>query len=439
MRNKKRISYKRDSNEEAIEKVKSVDLFLIKCKKKETGETFFYDARDLKEFDCGEINKVSAMFIQEKYSKKEGLRGKKSIQREILSFIEKQGIKEFSEINNEILMKYKFLIDETKDLKIKTKQGKYYEMLSLLNYAALKGYLLSEDVKNGDIPKNFKGRTESQIEKNSKSADTYTDREYLILLENSIKIIKDIESNHHDKVTAFFVVIALLSGVNASVLLDFTDEDLEYLSKKRDFYEIVKYKGRKGSDIKIILKDYDLFKSSISDLSKIVLDSKRKFYFDYKSEYFKDYLFIYPRLLKGNQTGKWSLLNANASIGQVKRMFVRYGIKIECDFNITKSRKYFERKINNITKNESITSTLMGHSIKTANKHYLDVVANEEQHQKLALTQDTLKAFSQSDQTDNFIVYQKLLGLYGMDLSKALDLANKGFEIKEIIDKSQKD
>ena len=445
---RKRKSYKRETVESSTttKNVVSINPYLIQCENKNTGQKSIYDATSLKELKNEGISLYMAYMIQDKKSKSSGIRGFKSSMNSFLTFLTKNEIFELVDIDYKALFKYKYFIDEKygEKIQIRTKKSAFDNALSFLNYLkTLDSIKLSEDVLNDDYPKNFsapnKSAAEKDMEHNNKS---YTDKQLSLYLQKAVEIICNEKSNHHDKITAFMIVISFASGANGDVILQLTDTDLDLLAVDFDYVDLTKHKARKGNGgapIKITFKNYKFYDVKISEMALIIKESKESYRTEFNHEIFKNLLFIYPRLRKGVATSRWSALNANAAPSQVTRLFTRYETSLETTFTFGKSRKYFERKINSITKDSSITSSLMGHSKNIANKHYLNTSASIESHQKLALTQDVVKGFSANNKTDNFVVYQKLLKLYDLDLSKALELANNGFPIEEIIIKAKRE
>lgn len=445
---RKRKSYKRETVESTntTKNVVSINPYLIQCENRITGQKRIYDVTSLKELKNEGISLYMAGYLQQKCSKSSSIRGYKSSLNLFLSFLTNNNIDNLSQINYETLVKYKYFINDKYDEKTinRTKNGKFAQSFDFLNYVrTLEGLKLSEDVLNGDYPKNFeikgKSAVEKDLEHNNKS---YTDEQFSLYLQKAVEIICNEKSNHHDKVTAFMIVISFASGANGDVILQLTDKDLNLLANDFDYLDLTKHKSRKGvggAPIKITLKNYNFYDIKLSEMALIIKESKENYRNEFNHEIFKDLLFIYPRLRKGVATSRWSALNANAAPAQVTRLFTRYDTSLETTFTFGKSRKYFERKIQSITGDSTITSSLLGHSRAVANKNYLNTSASIESHQKLALTQDVIEGFSKNDQTDNFVKYQQLLNLFNLDLTKAIELANKDFPIEEVIKNAQKE
>lgn len=442
---RKRKSYKRENIEETTttKNVISINPYLIQCENKNTGQKSIYDATSLKESGNDTISLYIANLLQEKWSRSPAIRGMKSSFKIFLDFLTSIDIYDIEKINYEILLKYKYFIDDKYDNN-RTKSSKYSHSFDFLNYLrTLEGIKLSEDVLNGDYPKNFEIKGKSAVEKDMENNNkSYTDEQFSLYLKKAVEIICNEKSNHHDKVTAFMIVISFASGANGDVILQLTDNDLDLLAVDFDYLDLTKHKSRKGvggAPIKITLKNYNFYDIKVSEMALIIKESKENYRIEFNHEIFKDLLFIYPRLRKGVATSRWSALNANAAPAQVTRLFTRYDTSLETTFTFGKSRKYFERKIQSITEDSTITSSLLGHSRAVANKNYLNTSASIESHQKLALTQDVIEGFSKNEQTDNFVKYQQLLNLFNLDLTKAIELANKGFPIEEVIKNAQKE
>lgn len=442
---RKRKSYKRETIESTTttKNVVSINPYLIQCENKITGQKSIYDATSLNESPFKELSLGMAKYLQAHCNKSSGIRGTKATLNIFLNFTSELGLENINQIDFIVLTKYKYYIEDSYKAQ-NTKRSRYSCIISLLNYLQRNALAdLHQDIINDDVPKNFSSETKSAAEKDMEHQNkAYSDEYFKEYLDSAINIICNEKSNHHDKITSFLVIMALITGANGEVLLKLDDKDLSLLANDFEYLDLTKEKSRKGqggAPIKVTLKNYVLNNVKISDLATIVKNSKTSYICEFENEKFKELLFIYPRLRKGSATSTWSMLNANAAPAQIKRMFTRYDTNIDSSFTFGKSRKYFERKINSITQDTSITSSLMGHSKQVANKHYLNTSASIESHQKLALTQDIVKGFSVNDKTDNFVIYQKLLKLYDLDLSKALELANNGFPIEEIIIKAKRE
>lgn len=342
------------------------------------------------------------------------------------------------ELEHENLNKidYSFLYDYRIYLHNKYKKtltvNRYYQLIiSFLKFVILDEYQeIHEDVKNLDIPKSLKKSTKSATEKDLEHYNkSFNFKEYSILINGMQDVITNKTTTKNDKIVAFSALLGCYTGANPEVLLAFNFKDLQLMRKDFKTMDIVKQKNKKGMgcDIKVILKNYECKDTKLSECAEIIYNI---IYDDDRIEE-NDLIFKVYR-----DNGLYFISGDNNRL--VRNLIKKYKIDFNSNFTFSGIRKTYERHIYKITDNLLITSTLMGHTKEVASKNYLNTAASLESHQKLALTQDVIEGFSKNKETDDFVVYQKLLNLFDIDLETALQLSNDGLSIDDIISKAKR-
>lgn len=444
MRNRRK-SYKRE-NIIKIDKnnVSNINPFVIYTKNEKTGKDAILSLEHILTNQNYFFLKKYKLFIDKKptyVSKKSHINHIKSF----LSFIDIENIKSFNEIDQTSLIKYKIFLDD-KFNNIATK-NKYYQVVTsfLIFLSNIEPEIMNIDILNFDIPKSFKNKTKGSYEKDLEHNNlSYNSKDYLNLINSLTHVIKNKNSSYNDKIVSYLALFAAVTGVNSEVLFRFNYKDLNLLSQNFEYLEFYKIKNKKGfgQKIRVIVKNYNINNVSLSDLSYIILKEQEKYRkkYSFQHEIQKDILFFYiPN--EGLYKNKEYILNSMERNYKtiLNRVIDKNNIQFEDNFTLSRLRKQFERIIHKNTNNIQITSSILGHTSKVAYKNYLNTSSNIKSHQKLALTQDLIEAFSVNEHTDNFVTYQELLDFFNIELEEALELAKKGFPINDIIDLSQKD
>lgn len=442
---RKRKSYKREniSNKNDNKNIISIDLFKLECKKNSTGELYLYDCSDLHASGNFQLAKIAMLYLHKYNSQnQETMFGKKHSILQFFKFMKENKIDTYNKIDYGFLVKYKeFLQDKYTS---STQSKRFIEIRSFLKYISHHDTsLVNKDVLDNNFPNNVKVYQKNPIEKDfERSNNGYSDDDCINYIQYSINIITE-EGILSEKMLAYFVLFSFFTGANPSVLKDFTHEDLLKLSVDFKYIDFIKNKGRKGiggAPIKIQVKNIMFGDVKFSDMSLLILKEKEKRVDEWKTHKNSNDLFLFPKNNRSNKdsfTYNWRSLGRNY-LQSINTMFSKRESSIKSNFTCDKSRKYFERNIMKITNDVTITSSLLGHSKRIAENHYLKTKSGIDGHQKLVVTQDLIDGFSRNKHTDNFMIYNKLLELYGMDLESAIRLAKQGFKIDDIIKGSKK-
>jgi hypothetical protein len=332
-------------------------------------------------------------------------------------------------VNYEFLYDYKIHLSD-KEHSVSTTNRYYESIKDFLKFLVLMNYPnLHEDILNFDLPKSFKVLTKSSFDKDLEHYNKSIDfDDYANLINGFQRILLNDDIKINDKIVAFVALLSCCTGANPEVLFALTFQDIKSITGDFNTIDFVKIKNKKGldCDIKIILKNYVFNGISISTCAdKLYTQLFCQKRIESNDLFFK--VFREDRLVL--------LDDYNLPVREIIK---NHNIQFNSNFNFSSIRKTYERHIYKITDNLLITSSLMGHTKEVATKNYLNTSAGVESHQKLALTQDIIKGFSNNIETDNFVIYQKLLDLFDLDLESALILAKKGFPIDEIIEKAKR-
>lgn len=444
---RKRNSYKRDNVESQSKKetvVTNLNKFEIECIRERNNEPYFVDFSFLYNGNNYQDSQVMMSFFRKYRSQNQNtMLAKRDRLKNFINFMQENNITLLKDMDYNILTEYKNHLKLTMDKK--TTQATYFtEVKLILQYISNNNSdLVSDDVGNNLFPKNIKISKKSPIEKDLENRNKgYNDEDCNILLVNCSNIIMN-ENLLSDKYLSLFIILCFITGANPSVLREFTNEDLTKLSEDFDYLDFVKFKGRKGiggAEIKITIKNMKINNYKFSDLVSTIKNEKISRIVEWENHPKKDLMFLYPKKKphqkKDEFTLNWSFIGSRTYIASVKNLFKRHNIKVNTEFTVDRVRKYFERSIYNQSGSLELTSSLMGHSPKVASQHYLNQASSLESHQKLVLTQDIIDGFSKNKKTDNFLIYNKLLNLYNIDLETAIKLSKKGFSIEEIIKQS---
>lgn len=364
----------------------------------------------------------------------------KSLIKPFVLFMEKENIFNIKDFNYSFLLNFKINLSNFYNSTV-TKNRFYSCVIAFIQFLRrTKPELLHEDCINFDVPSRFRITHKTAVEKDLEHLNhSYNDIEYNLLLNESARIIITESSSYNDKIVAFFLIISMTTGANKEVLFSFTNDDLIKICNDFDYIDFNKIKNKKGigANIKVKLKNYtfqNISNIKISDLANIIYKQKQNLNLNFKYEKHKNDLFTF---IPQRKSKKDMILKSfkNDYVNQVKYFIKHNNINFTETFNLSRCRKHYERKIYSFTNNLQITSSLLGHHEQVANRNYLNTSSNTESHQKLALTQDTLKGFSTNSETDNWVTYQELLDFFNITLEDALKLSKEGFDLTKIRDK----
>lgn len=346
----------------------------------------------------------------------------------LLNYFLNNNIYDINDFNYKEIYDYRTYLHEKSK---KVSANRYYQtVISFLKFLLLNNYKnLNDDILNLDIPKALKTITKTSFEKDLEHYNKSVDfNSYSLLICELKRLLINNNCSNNEKILAYMGIISCLTGANPEVIKAFTFKDILLISQSIDFTEIIKVKNKKGFDchIKVLLKNHILDGIKLSEISSSIYNQIKLI----RNANDNDLFFMLDRAR--------SFILVNNYNELIRNLIHKYQIDFKDNFTFSAIRKTYERHIYGISKNIVITSTLMGHTKNVAKKNYLNTSAGIEGHQKLGLTQDIIKGFSKSNKTDNFVVYQKLLNLYDLDLEKALDLSNKGFPIEDIIKQARR-
>lgn len=426
---KKRNNYKFDNIIGVESNIANINPYISYYYDEINGKTKTYSLESFLDTNINEklLRFISSYVNQSKTKHSKNLAFNNS--KRFLSYLLKLGYDDVVKVDYKFLYDYKIHLSEM--VNSHSSANRYYQSIKdFLRFLVLNGYPdLHEDVLNFDLPKSFKILTKSSFDKDlehyNKSID-FDDYANLIKGFQSVLLKDNVCLN--DKIVSFVALLSCCTGANPEVLFSLTFEDIKSITNDFVTIDFVKVKNKKGldCDIKVILKNYVFNDISISTCANKL----------YTQLYCEERIKNNDLFFKLFREDKLVLVDDYNPL--VRNVIRNHNINFDSNFNFSSIRKTYERHIHKITDNLLITSSLMGHTPEVATKNYLNTSAGVESHQKLGLTQDIIKGFSNNIETDNFVIYQKLLNLFDLDLESALILAKNGFPIDEIIEKAKR-
>lgn len=325
------------------------------------------------------------------------------------------------DIDYEILLSYgNYLIDKPNS---KSKQNYLHSFLRLcIKYDEIS---LNEDILKNNFPLlNIKA-----VKSNAISHYTKKEFEQYFLLTKII--VNDYLDNIHNDETTFvkmsYWFIAFCTGLNKTALDNLNLNSFECIDDNeiRTYFILgKKNRSKKGHQISQISFKTSEKKTHIFErvVEKLIQINKK--YRNLLPDKNKENLFIY----QNDKTKNIHIYNGtdqlnSKTIQDYKSMF-NFD---ELNFSTLKIRNQWSNEMFDISKNEKIVSSMLGHeSIITTIKHYMKNDLSDEILFKFNVVQKLMEDFSKNENVKNWVEFQKIYNLNNIDIKEINENISNG-------------